>query len=313
MGRKAFKLLMANRLPKGDALKLGEAAGILAAKRTPEAIPLCHPLPLDKIALSFKLDGTLPGLHALCEVSAHARTGVEMEALSGVCGALLSVYDLVKPLDPALTISELRLETKEGGKTGFWRHPDSTQEENGPRKAPGHLGPAADRVITRGSAASKIRQEVAVITVSDRCFRGESKDISGKLLGKGLRRLGFSVARPIIVPDEKDRIVETIERLAHKARLVVLTGGTGLSPRDLTPEALESACERVIPGIGEALRASANSSTPLSSLSRSTAGQLGGTLVIALPGSPSAIQDSLRVLAELLPHALHIARGGSHQ
>src|SRR5690242_7737967 len=96
MGRHAFALLSAGKLPKGDALKVGELAGIMAAKRAAESIPLCHPLPLDSIGVSFELDARLPGVRAFCEAKAAAKTGVEMEALAGVSGALLAVYDLVK-------------------------------------------------------------------------------------------------------------------------------------------------------------------------------------------------------------------------
>lgn len=294
MGRQAFRLLKEGRLPKGDALSLGEAAGILAAKRTPEMIPLCHPLPLDRVAVRFELDESLPGVHALCEASAFAKTGVEMEALSGVSGALLAVYDLVKQVDPALTISDIRLELKEGGKSGSWHHPKSAETPTAAQRN----RPAAGRAAT--------------ITVSDRCFYKKSANISGKLLAEGLREQGFEVSKEVVVPDEKEKIAKEIARLAKKSNAVILTGGTGLSPRDVTPEAVASVCDRMIPGIGEALRAAGAASTPMSSLSRSTAGLLGRTVVVSLPGSPGGVKDGLKVLAELLPHALHIAGGGGH-
>lgn len=291
MGREAFALLLAGRLPKGDALKVGEIAGILAAKRTPEAIPLCHPLPLESVRVWFEPDAALPGVRAYCEAKALAKTGVEMEALSGVTGALLAVYDLVKQADPALTMSDIRLETKEGGKSGVWLHPESVPA---PAAAPVRVGAAA------------------VITVSDRCARGETGDRSGPLLASGLEAMGFTVAKAVIVPDEAERISEAVRSAAQGADVVALTGGTGLSPRDVTPEAVATVCERLVPGIGEALRAAGAASTPAAALSRSVAGQLGRTLVVALPGSPGGVRDGLAVLGRLLPHAVLVARGGDH-
>lgn len=295
MGQAAFRLLVAGTLPKGDALKAGEIAGILAAKRTPEAIPLCHPLPLDEVKVWFEPDARLCAMHAFCEAKAFAKTGVEMEALSGVTGALLAVYDLVKQVDPALTLSDIRLEIKEGGKSGLWRHPQSIQTRANKVDKP---------VLRLGTAA--------VITVSDRCSRGDAKDLSGPLLRQGLTALGFKTSSPLVVSDDKETISQAIRRLSKKADVVVLTGGTGLSPRDVTPEAVAAACERLIPGIGEALRAAGAASTPMSHLSRSVAGQAGRALVVALPGSRGGVKDGLTILAELLPHAVHVARGGDH-
>lgn len=119
----AFQALKGGTNPKGDVLAQAEVAGMLAAKRAAELLPLCHPLPLDQVAVRFELDPGANAVLAFCEAAATARTGVEMEVLSGVCGALLAVYDLCKAVDPVLTIGEVRLETKEGGKSGRWVHP----------------------------------------------------------------------------------------------------------------------------------------------------------------------------------------------
>ncbi|MGC4000244.1 MAG: cyclic pyranopterin monophosphate synthase MoaC [Anaeromyxobacter sp.] len=123
LGRAAFDALVRRENPKGDVLAQAEVAGMMAAKRTAELLPLCHPLPLDRVALRFELVPETCSVVASCEASATARTGVEMEALTGVSGALLAIYDLCKAVDPVLAISDVHLAVKEGGKSGRWTHP----------------------------------------------------------------------------------------------------------------------------------------------------------------------------------------------
>lgn len=295
MGPKAFGLLKAGRLPKGDALLLGEVAGVVAAKNASATIPLCHPLSLDHVSVAFELDASLPGVRASCTAATTAKTGVEMEALAGVTGALLAVYDLVKQVDPALTISDVRLESKQGGKSGFWVHPSSRKKTVKKTPSSGRLGNAV------------------VITVSDRASKGVYQDRSGPALVDGLRRLGFKSKPATLVPDEQAAIERAIVKAAASADVVALTGGTGLSARDVTPEAVAAVCDRLIPGFGEALRERGAAGFPLARLSRSLAGQRGSCVVVCLPGSAGGVRDGLEVLAELLPHAVHVARGGDHR
>jgi len=292
MGRRAFALLRDRRLPKGDALGAAQIAGIQAAKNAATLLPLCHPLPLDLVTVDFVLDASLPGVRARCVAATTAKTGVEMEALAGVSGALLCAYDLVKPVDPALTIEDVRLAFKEGGKRGHWVHPDERPQPP-----------------SRAAKLPRLGRAVAV-TVSDRVSAGKAADRSGPLLAEGLRAMGFTVARPLVVSDDREKISAAVLRAAKGARAVVLTGGTGLSPRDVTPETVAALCDRLIPGIGEALRASGGPAT--APLSRSVAGQRGACVIVALPGSPGGVRDGLAVLGALLPHAVHIARGGAH-
>ncbi len=123
LGPAAFALVRDRALPKGDALTLAEVAGVLAAKRTVDLIPLCHPIGLDRVRLSFALDEGAAAVDAFCEAANSGRTGVEMEALTGVTLALLTIWDLTKPIEPALEIEGVRLLLKEGGKSGTWVHP----------------------------------------------------------------------------------------------------------------------------------------------------------------------------------------------
>lgn len=127
LGPIAFPHVRDGTLPKGDALLLAEVAGIMAAKKAVDLIPLCHPLGLDQVLITFVSDEAAQAVDVYCQAATSARTGVEMEALAGVNGALLTVWDLAKQVEPALMIEGVRLVLKEGGKSGRWIHPDGLE------------------------------------------------------------------------------------------------------------------------------------------------------------------------------------------
>ena len=242
-------------LPKGDALATAQLAGIMAAKRTSELIPLCHPLPLSHVEVTLTVGDESVEIVASAETT--AQTGVEMEALTAASVAALTVYDMAKAVDKGMRIVEVALLEK--------------------TKEPRQL-------------------KAAVLTVSDGVVAGTREDRSGDTLEELLRADGYDVERRV-VPDERDQIAAAIRELAAGARLVLTTGGTGLAPRDVTPEATRDVLDREAPGIAQALRADSIAKTPHGLLSRGAAGVVGSTLVVNLPGSPGGCRDGYRGVA----------------
>lgn len=153
-----------------------------------------------------------------------------------------------------------------------------------------------------------------VITISDSAARGARVDESGPEACRLLREAGFTVTDPVVVPDSRPFIAARIREAAAGAAFVITTGGTGLAPRDVTPEATRDVVDREVPGIAEMLRAEGRRSTPSACLSRGVAGMVGGCLVVNLPGSPAAVREGLQALIPVLAHALRIASGDTeHQ
>jgi molybdopterin adenylyltransferase len=157
--------------------------------------------------------------------------------------------------------------------------------------------------------------KVAILTISDRCASGDREDLSGPTTEKLLPRDTFDVCQRAIVPDEQDRIVERLLCFADEfsADLVLTTGGTGLGPRDITPEATASVCKRMVPGLAELMRIEGLKKTPNAILSRAVAGIRGNTLIVNLPGSAKAVRECLEAILPVLPHAVEMLRGGGHE
>lgn len=277
--------IQADRLTKGNLLETARLAGIQAAKRTADLIPLCHPLPLDAVEVSVRLQGEVVEIRA--EVRTVWKTGVEMEALTAVSVAALTVIDMGKAVDRGMVIEQIRLIEKSGGMHGN-RGPDGRERTETPIRA-------------------------AVLTVSDRCSRGETVDTAGPALVEMLRsRLGAEITAAACLPDERLQIASLLRRWAGDASppdLILTTGGTGLSARDVTPEATRDVIERRHEGLTELIRLRCYAKTPRAYLSRGEAGVIGSTLVVNLPGSRAGAVESLEALLDLLPHAVKTLRG----
>jgi cyclic pyranopterin phosphate synthase len=276
--------------PKGDAFVVARLAGIAAAKRTSELIPLAHPIPLDRVDVELIADREAGLVTVRAEARATARTGVEMEALTAASVAALTLYDMAKGLQRDIVVERVELLAKEGGRSGAWAKKDA------------------------GATPVPAPHEATVITCSTRAAAGEREDASGPAVVSSLRAAGFDVApEPIVLADDEDRIASTLAALADAgARLLVTNGGTGLTPSDRTPAATRRVIDRDVPGLAELMRAAGFASTPMAALSRGVVGARGTTLIVNLPGSPRAAVESLEALLLVLPHALEQLAGGDH-
>ncbi len=269
------------KVPKGDVLEFARAAGLLAIKKTSDLIPDCHPLPIEFAGITYAFDG----LEIIISVEVHTiyKTGVEVEAMHGASLVALVMYDMLKPIDKQVEISSIRLEKKTGGKSDF-------------RKLSG------------------LNLQAAVVVCSDRISQGIGEDTAGKAILKKLEGMGISCSHYEVITDDLAIIQQKAKDLvAAGIPLILFTGGTGLSSRDVTPEAIAPLITREVPGIMEAARHYGQQRMPFSMLSRGVAGFVGESLVLTFPGSERAAVEYMDALFPQVLHVFSVKAGAAHQ
>ena len=279
MSAETVKKILNREVPKGDVVELTKASAIVGAKMTPDVLLFCHNIPIEWVHTEIEIEDEGRVIIEV-QVKSIARTGCEMEALTAASCAALTVYDMCKPLDKGMVILSVKLLEKSGGKSQF------------KEKIPVGL-------------------KTGVLVISDSVSAGKKKDTAGKNILRKLEEIGIDDARYKIVPDENEDIRNCIIEWCETGYgLIITTGGTGLSPRDNTPEAISPLIEREIPGIMEAARNYGQTMTPYSMLSRGVAGLNGNTLIITLPGSSKGAKESMDALFPYVIHLYRMMAGG---
>lgn len=267
-------------VPKGDVYEFSRAAALLAVKNTSNVIPDCHPLPVESCKVEFSINDI--GIQIRVEVKAIYRTGVEVEAMHGAAIAALTMYDMLKPIDKNVEIQHIRLVAKKGGKSDYTDIP-------------------------------KRKINAMVVVCSDTISKGNKEDKAGKAIINRLEQYGISISEYSIIPDEPKDIARKAEMASQNGfDLLIYTGGTGLSKRDVTPETILPMLDREVPGIMEAARKYGQERMPYAMVSRGVAGYLGNTLILTLPGSTRGAEESMDALFPYVLHLFRVADGGRH-
>jgi cyclic pyranopterin phosphate synthase len=267
-------------VPKGNVFEFSRAAGLLGIKRTSEVIPDCHPLPVEYASITYEVKDL--EVHVFVEVHTIYKTGVEVEAMHGAAVTALTIYDMLKPIDKNVEIGTIKLLSKKGGKT------DLVVSQTNPLK-------------------------IAVIICSDSIAAGKNEDVSGKVIINKLKNINLDVETSEIIPDDIELIQNKAKQLAaDNYNLVLITGGTGLSDKDVTPEAIKPLIQKEIPGISETARFYGQQRMPYAMLSRSVSGFIKGTLFITMPGSAKAAEETMDALFPQVLHVFKVMKNERH-
>ena len=274
-----IKSIRDKNVPKGDIFEMSRAAGLLGIKKTPLLLPDCHPLPIEFAGFEFEISGL--EIKISCTLKTIYKTGVEVEAMHGASIVALNMYDMLKPLDKGVQICAIRLISKKGGKS--------------------------ERFKLKASISG------SVTVCSDTVSKGEKKDRAGKEVIKSLENWNIKVVNNFIIPDKIDEIqAQLIKQIEAKTSVIIFVGGTGLSPRDQTPEAITPFIDKRIPGMEEAIRKYGQDRTSYAALSRSVVGMAGTSLVMSLPGSTKGAVESLNAVFPEALHLFDIIKGAQH-
>jgi len=268
-----------NTVPKGDVFAMSKAAGLLGVKKTPELLPDCHPMPIEYTGIEYSIDGL--EITVSVTIKTIYKTGVEVEAMHGASVVALNMYDMLKPIDKGIEIHQIKLLEKKGGKSSY---------------------PTAD--------VSHLK--AGIVVCSDSISAGNGTDTSGQIIQERILNFGLAQADVQIIPDDFEKIQSTVTALVQTYNVIILTGGTGLSSRDVTPEAIIPLLDKRLIGAEETLRRYGQERMPYAMLSRSVVGTIGRCLVLALPGSSKGVAESLDAVFPALFHSFKVLDGERH-
>lgn len=268
-----------NTVPKGDVFAMSKAAGLLGVKKTAELLPDCHPMPIEYTGIEYSIDGL--EITISVTIKTIYKTGVEVEAMHGASIVALNMYDMLKPIDKGIEIHHIKLLEKKGGISSY---------------------PTAD--------VSHLK--AGIVVCSDSIFAGNGTDTSGQIIQERLLNFGVAQADVQIIPDDFEKIQSTVTALVQTYNVIILTGGTGLSSRDITPEAIITLLDKRLIGAEETLRRYGQERMPYAMLSRSVVGTIGRCLVLALPGSSKGVSESLDAVFPALFHSFKVLDGDRH-
>ena len=278
--QETIQAIQEGTVPKGDVFAMSKAVGLLAVKKTSDLLADCHPLPIEYTGITYEIEGL--EIKVSVTLKTIYKTGVEVEAMHGASVVALNMYDMLKPIDKGIEIWNIKLLEKRGGKTDF---KDGFHQE-----------------IT-----------AAVIVCSDSISEGKKEDKAGKAIAERLEKYQVKIVDYTVIPDEPEAIEEKYRHyLEKKVDLIIFTGGTGLSPRDVTPDTLEPLLDRRIPGIEEAIRSYGQQRTPYAMLSRSLVGLTNKSLIMALPGSTKGAAESIDAVFPFVLHLFKVVEGAQH-
>lgn len=263
------------KVPKGNVFEMAKAAGLLGVKKTPDLLPDCHPLPIEYTGIDYEIQDL--NILITMTVKTIYKTGVEVEAMHGASVAALTMYDMLKPIDKNIEISTIKLLKKTGGKSSF--------------------SPSVKDLSAK------------VVVCSDSVSKGEKDDRAGKVIVKKLENYDIP-ADYAVIPDEAGEIEKQVNE--QSADLLIFTGGTGVGPRDLTPDTLRPLLDTTLQGVEEQIRRYGQERTPYAMLSRSVAGIKNGKVVLALPGSTNGAEESMEAVFPGLLHIFETIKGQRH-
>jgi cyclic pyranopterin monophosphate synthase len=274
--KETIELIERGEIPKGNVFEMAKAAGLLAVKKTPDLLPDCHPIPIEFTGIEYQISGL--EIQIKMTVKTIYKTGVEVEAMHGASVVALTMYDMLKPVDKGVEIHHIKLLEKKGGKSSY-------------SKDVSHI-------------------TAQVVVCSDTISRGEKEDRAGnaiaeKLLGYGVEEVGY-----VVIPDEKSAIERLV--LDQQTDLLIFTGGTGVSPRDVTPDAIRPLLDTTLDGVEENIRRYGQERMPYAMLSRTVAGIRNGKVILAVPGSTAGATEAMDAVFPHLFHVFEVLKGKKH-